>query len=41
MSMIYKGRKWYYVDTQSDEDFIYDIYEDDFGNTIRKIVQCL
>ena len=40
MAIVYQGRKWFWVDTQFDEDFIYDIYEDNYGNQIKKIVQC-
>ena len=38
MSKVINGKVWYWVDTIYDDDFIYDIYEDDFGNQIKRIV---
>ena len=33
----YKGKNYHWVDTIYDEDFIYDILEDDNGNRIKVI----
>lgn len=38
MKKIINGKVWYWVDTVYDTDFIYDIYEDDYGNQIKRIV---
>ena len=38
MPKIINGKKWFWVDTDFDDDFIYDIYEDEYGNQIRRIV---
>ena len=38
MKKVIHGKVWYWVDTVYDTDFIYDIYEDDYGNQIKKIV---
>lgn len=38
MAIKIKGKTYWYVDTQFDDDFIYDIYEDEYGNVYRKVV---
>lgn len=38
MKIRINGKIYLWVDTQYDDDFIYDIYEDEYGNQIRRIV---
>ena len=38
MSKKIKGRIYYWVDTIYDDDLIYDVYEDDYGNQIQIVV---
>jgi len=38
MSKKINGKLYWYVDTQYDDDLIYDIYQDNQGNVIRIIV---
>lgn len=41
MAKTINGQTWYYVDTIYDEDFIYDVYENDFGEHFYEIVDTL
>ena len=41
MSKIIKGKKYILVDVIYDDDFVYDIYEDEQGNRIKIISSCL
>lgn len=38
MSKKINGKTYWYVDTQYDDELIYDIYQDNYGNVIRVIV---
>lgn len=38
MSRTYKGKEYKWVDTVYDEDFIYDVLEDNNGKRIKVIV---
>lgn len=38
MSKKINGKTYWYVDTQYDDELIYDIYQDKYGNTIRVVV---
>lgn len=38
MSIKINGMTWYYVDTVYDDDLVYDIYENDLGEHIYKVV---
>ena len=38
MSIKINGMTWYYVDTVYDDDLVYDIYENELGEHIYKVV---
>lgn len=41
MSVVVKGRTYYYVDTVCIDEIIYDIYEDDYGNQYYQVSDTL
>lgn len=41
MSKRINGEIWYYVDTIYDDDFIYDVYQNDRDETFYEIVDSL
>lgn len=41
MSKKINGTIWYYVDTVCDEDLVYDIYENEQGETFYEVVDTL
>ena len=41
MSKKINGETWYYVDTTCDDDFVYDVYENEQGETFYEIVETL
>lgn len=41
MAKVINGITFYWVDTQFDDDLIYDIYEDESGNRIKVISGCV
>ena len=38
MSVRYKGVVYWYVDTICVDEIVYDIYEDDLGNVIYRVI---
>ena len=38
MSKKINGKTYWYVDTQYDDELIYDIYEDDKGHKVKVVV---
>ena len=41
MSKTINGETWFYVDTTYDDDFVYDIYENEQGEHFYEIVDTL
>lgn len=41
MSKKINGQVWYYVDTTYDDDLVYDIYENEQGETFYEVVGTL
>lgn len=41
MSKKINGQTWFYVDTAYDEDLVYDIYENELGETFYEVIDTL
>ena len=41
MSVKVNGKTYYYVDTICEDEIIYDVYEDDFGNIYYQVADSL